>query len=131
LTALNEGENLLYRSRDMRTPADTECKHYYGDFHRGRNIQECRLAPTNPNSLPWRPEDCAKCPVPSILRANGSPDMALTLTIKKGFLGIGRRVEVAAFCQKHTIKIEEPPLGCPQCNAERPGLAVLFGESNS
>ena len=114
----------------MRTPAGSECQHYYEDFFRGRELQECRLARTNPASLPWQPQDCAKCPVPAIVRANGSPNMVLTLTIGKGLLGIGRRVEVEAFCQKHMVDIQEPPVGCPQCNSERPGFSALIGESD-
>ena len=114
----------------MRTPAGSECKHYYEDFNRGREIQECRLARLNPASLPWQPSDCAKCPVPAILRANGSPDMILTLTIRRGFLGLGRTIETTAFCRKHKMDIDEPPIGCPQCNAERPDLRALFGESD-
>ncbi len=112
----------------MRTPAGSECKHYYEDFHRGREIQQCRLNRLNPASLPWKPQDCAKCPVPDYLRANGNPDMALKLSIEKGFLGLGRTVRVSASCHKHLIEIKEPPIGCPQCNAERSDLASLFGE---
>jgi hypothetical protein len=115
----------------MRTPAGSECKHYYEDFNRGREIQQCRLARLNPASLAWLPGDCAKCSAPAILRANSSPDMTLTLTIKRGFLGIGRRVELSAFCSKHMTAIDEPPVGCLQCNAERPSLEALFGERNS
>ena len=115
----------------MRTPAGSECKHYYEDFNRGREIQQCRLARLNRASLAWRPDDCTRCPVPAILRANSSPDMTLTLTIKRGFLGIGRRVELSAFCSKHMTAIEEAPVGCPECNAERPSLEALFGERDS
>jgi hypothetical protein len=113
----------------MLTPAGSECQHYYEDFNRGREIQQCRLARLNPESLPWQPSDCARCPVPAILRANSSPDMALTLTIQKRFLGLGRVLQVTAYCKKHDVVIEEPPVGCPQCSAERPGFADLFGET--
>ena len=112
----------------MRTPAGPECHHYYEDYNRGRDIQLCRLARLNPNSLPWEPADCAKCPVPAILRANGSPHLELTLTIGKGFLGLGRGIEVQAFCEKHQIEIKEPQVGCPVCNSERPDIATLFEE---
>ena len=112
----------------MITPAGTECPHYYQDFHRGRDVQECRLAQANPDSLAWQIKDCSNCPVPKILRANGNPDMILTLTIKRGLLGIGRKLKVTAFCRRHKIEIKEPPVGCSQCNAERPGIAELLGE---
>ena len=53
----------------MRTPAGTECPHYYEDFHRGRSTQECRLIDRNPQSLPWTEAVCEKCSVPAIVRA--------------------------------------------------------------
>jgi hypothetical protein len=106
----------------MKTPAGKECPQYYADFNRGRNIQECRLANRNPESAPWHPGDCARCPVPDIVRANASPTMRLKLTIKAGFLGIGRRNIVEAFCEKHSIRIDDPFVGCPKCNSERSGF---------
>lgn len=110
----------------MKTPAGTECKYYYQDFHRGREIQECRLAQRNEESLEWQPSDCEKCIVPEILWANASPDLRLRVTIKKGLLGLGRRVEVQARCEKHNHLIEDPITGCQDCAAERPGLDVFF-----
>lgn len=109
----------------MRTPAGKECKHYYEDFNRGRNIQECRLAKANPDSLPWRPEDCSKCPVPDILQANASPDMELTLTIKPRFMGFGRKLEVSAWCIRHKTPIEDPYVGCPLDAKEKSGLDIF------
>lgn len=109
----------------MRTPDGKECRYYHADFHRGRNLQECRLANENPNSEQWHPKDCRICPVPQILNANASPDMQLQLTIKSGLLGLGRKMNVTAQCLKHRIPVEDPFTGCPQCNAERPGLDVF------
>lgn len=109
----------------MRTPAGKECRHYYEDYYRGRDVQECRLLKLNPDSLPWRPEDCSKCPVPEILNANASPDMKLTLQIDSRFLGMGRKISVTAWCERHNIPIEDPFVGCPMCNAERPGLDLF------
>ena len=90
----------------MRTPAGQECPYYYEDFARGRSIQECRLVEGNPKSAPWRPKDCARCPVPDILRANASPDLHLTLTIKPVLLGFVRQMQVEARCDRHNIPIE-------------------------
>jgi hypothetical protein len=110
----------------MRTPAGKECRHYYQDFHRGRAVQECRLAGQNPSSMNWRPHDCSSCPVPDILNANASPDLELKLTIKPRLLGLGRQLEVKASCIKHHIEIADAFVGCEQCNAERPGLDVFW-----
>ncbi|HVU14229.1 MAG TPA: hypothetical protein VHD90_23280 [Phototrophicaceae bacterium] len=109
----------------MRTPAGKDCRFYYADYNRGRNLQECRLIKNNPESLPWHPSDCAMCPVPDILNANASPDMELTLTVKPRLLGLGRKLEVTAYCRRHHVKIDDPYVGCPQCHDERPGLDVF------
>lgn len=110
----------------MRTPAGKECRYYYEDFHRGRELQECRLINQNPESLPWRPFLCARCSVPDILNANASPNLELELTVKPVLLGLGRRLEVKAACSRHNRAIEDPHVGCPECNAERPGLDVFW-----
>lgn len=109
----------------MKTPAGRECKHYYEDFVRGRDVQECRLIKANPNSARWQPSDCFKCPVPDILNANASRDMELTLTVKKGFMGFFRRLEVTAYCLKHDLPIADPYVGCPKCAESNPGLDVF------
>lgn len=109
----------------MKTPAGRECHHYYEDFHRGRNRQECRLLLHASRQAAWRPTDCARCPVPDILWANASPNLRLAATINTGFFGIGRHVSVTAMCKKHDTIIEDPFVGCRQCAQERPTLADL------
>jgi hypothetical protein len=95
----------------MNTPAGKECKHYYEDYHRGRNVQECRLVKQNADSERWHPNDCRKCPVPDILMANADPDMELTVTINRGFMGFGRNIEVTAKSLKDGTVIEDPYVG--------------------
>jgi hypothetical protein len=109
----------------MRTPAGKECRFYYQDYNRGRDLQECRLIKENPTSLPWRPNYCASCPVPDILNANASPALELKLTISPRLLGLGRKLDVTATCLRHRILIEDPYVGCLKCNEERPGLDVF------
>ena len=112
----------------MQTPAGKECSHYYEDFNRGRNIQECRLVQANPESMPWRPKDCARCPVPDILLANASPDMKLTLTIRPALLGFVRQFKVDAWSLKYDEPIENPYVGHPRDIEENPALK-LFREA--
>ncbi len=114
----------------MRTPAGKECPHYYQDFHRGKSVQECRLANQNPASLDWKPGDCSRCPVPEILNANASQFLELKLTIRPRLLGLGRNLEISASCVKHHTVIQDAYVGCPQCNAERPGLDVFWQALN-
>lgn len=110
----------------MRTPAGKDCRYYLQDFHRGRNLQECRLEKENPASRRWKPTDCATCPVPDVLLANASPNLALTLTIKAKMLGMGRQLVVSAECSKHHTTIADPFVGCLECNRERPGLDAFL-----
>ena len=60
----------------MRNPYGAECKYFYGDYHRGRNLEECSLLKSA--SITWRKDYCKKCPVPSILRANACEYMVLS-----------------------------------------------------
>ena len=112
----------------MQNLAGRECHFYYEDYHRGNDVQECRLIDNNVESAPWKPKDCATCPVPSILQANSSPDLVLKGSVAKGFLGINRHVHVDAFCSLHLIDVPKPQVGCPQCALDKPGLRELFGE---
>lgn len=112
----------------MITPAGKECRFYYENFHRGRSDQECRLVDANPKSPTWQPSDCRSCPVPDILKSNSNPDLILEATVTKGFLGMGRKVEIKAFCSKHLIDVPKPAAGCPMCAKEKPGLSQLFGD---
>jgi hypothetical protein len=109
----------------MRTPSGKLCKHYFEDYHRGRDIQECRLIKENPASYRWRPEDCQKCTVPSILDANASPNMELTLTIGSRLFGFGRKMTVTARCTRHNIPIDDPYIGCLKDIEDRPGLDLF------
>lgn len=110
----------------MRTPSGRDCRHYYEDFNRGRNLQECRLIKQNPESLRWKPRFCDSCQVPDILNANASPNLELTLSVVPVMLGLGRRLKVSATCIRHRVNIQDPFVGCPVCNQERPGLDVFW-----
>jgi len=102
----------------MRTPAGMECKYYYEDFNRGRDIQECRLVDLNPRSEPWRPNLCRTCPVPAILRGNACPNMVLGGWVGRRWLLI-RQVRVAARCTLTEQPVVDPMIGCGQCHEAR------------
>ena len=110
----------------MKTPAGKECKYYYGDFHRGRNVQECRLIARNPDSPPWRPALCYTCPVPEILQANQSDTLKLDGKVVKKFFGLKQTVEVTGWCSNCFSEIPDPKLGCPNCDRrDRPSILDL------
>jgi hypothetical protein len=99
----------------MQTPTGRECKFYYGDFHRGRNVQECRLIERSQDSLPWKPALCQSCPVPDILRANASETLVLDGRVVKKFLGFKQQVEVTGWCSNCFSEVPDPIQGCPNC----------------
>jgi len=99
----------------MRTPAGKECKYYYGDFHRGRSVQACRLIEQNPDSAPWHPKLCTTCPVPEILRANSASTLKLDGRVEKKFFGLRQEVVVTGWCTECFREIVNPKLGCPAC----------------
>lgn len=102
----------------MITPAGTDCRFYYEDFNRGRQVQECRLIAQNPRSAMWRPRLCQTCPVPAILRANACPNMVLEGWIGRRWLLV-RQVMVRAHCALTRQQVEDPYVGCGHCHEAR------------
>jgi hypothetical protein len=107
----------------MRTPYGAECKHYYADFNRGRRTQECRLPRRDRPSEKWTPDLCRACPLPRLLLANACPHLALSGHIDRGFLGLNRKMVVAASCPKSGGPVAEPAIGCGHCHDAEPPIA--------
>ena len=99
----------------MRTPAGQECPHYYADFHRSHRRQECRLLGRHPGPR-WEPSDCRLCPVPRLLLANACPHLRLEAVLHPGVIGLGRRIEVRAHCERSGTAVAEPEIGCGHCH---------------
>lgn len=99
----------------MRTPAGQECPHFYGDYYRGRNTEECRLLKLE--GLPWTRNLCKSCPVPGIARANSCAHMTLKPSITRPFYALFQsRIQVTAYCQKAARMVKEPHIGCGECH---------------
>lgn len=94
------------------------CRYFYGDYHRGRNREECRLIDANPNNtIPWKRNHCDSCPVPALVMTSNTPELVLEGEVKRKFLW--ERVQVTfAICQKHLIELADPHY-CPKCAAEQ------------
>lgn len=100
----------------MKTPAGQECPHFYGDYFRGRNAEECRLLKAA--GQPWNPALCRTCPVPDIARANSCEFMKLRATIGRPLSAVfQQRVQVSAYCEKTQRAVNEPHVGCGECHA--------------
>lgn len=99
----------------MKTPAGKECPHFYGDYYRGRNFEECRLLKLH--NLEWTRNLCATCPVPEIALANACEHMRLTPRLVRPFsAAFQRRVQVNAHCEKTHRSVAEPQIGCGECH---------------
>lgn len=107
----------------MSAPKPVNCRYYFADYHRGREIEECRLIKRNPDSRPWRRSLCDSCPVPDILLSTNCQEIALEATVKRRF-GLLDRVEVYAVCARHYLELDDP-LYCPQCAAEQTRSAEI------
>jgi len=100
----------------MKTPAGKECPHFYGDYYRGRNVEECRLLKAQ--GLQWTRDLCFTCPVPEITRANSCQYMKLKVKIARPITAMfQRRVLVNAYCEKTKRDVPEPQVGCGECHA--------------
>ena len=105
-----------YNSNTMRTPAGTECPYFYGDYFRGRNVEECRLLRTAGEH--WTRDLCRTCPVPGIARANSCEYMKLSPKVTRPLEALlQRRVKVSAYCEKTKRNVAEPHIGCGECHA--------------
>ncbi len=100
----------------MRTPYGKECKHYYADYYRGKETQECRLLLRNPASALWKPALCQTCSVPDILVANLCPNLALEARVGKAAFGLVHRVEVKGRCREYGVEVAKPKVGCGKCH---------------
>jgi len=100
----------------MKTPAGTECPHFYGNYFRGRSQEECRLIGVAPPPNHWTPDLCRTCPVPGITRANACPHLILNASVAKTFLGLRRQVKINAHCTKSHKDVAEPQVGCGECH---------------
>lgn len=100
----------------MKTPAGKECPHFYGDYFRGRNMEECRLLKASGEI--WTRDLCATCPVPEISRANACQYMQLRAKVTRPLsAAFMRRVQVQAYCEKTQKNVSEPQIGCGECHA--------------
>lgn len=111
----------------MRTPAGIECRYFYGNYFRGRNIEECRLIGNAASPHHWTRDLCKQCPVPGILRANACPNIVLEGTVSAGILGHFRKVQVSAFCTRSNNAVAEPEVGCGLCHP----LASVFTDKET
>lgn len=100
----------------MKTPYGRECPHFYGDYFRGRNVEECRLLAASKQE--WTRDLCKFCPVPGIAQANACEFMKLNARVTRPLsAAFMKRVQVAAYCDKSKKNVAEPQVGCGECHA--------------
>lgn len=100
----------------MKTPAGKECKYFYGNYFRGRSLEECRLLKVFGEH--WSPALCETCPVPGIQLANACEFLQLRAEIIRPFSAVFKqRVQITAFCDKTNRLVPEPHVGCGECHS--------------
>lgn len=72
----------------------------------------------SPESAPWHPQLCFRCPVPDIVTQPGSRDVALEGRVRTRWWGLRREMEVSAVCTSHLRRLKRPQRGCPDCRRE-------------
>lgn len=99
----------------MRTPAGFDCKYFYGDYFRGRSVQECRLLQASGQK--WEASLCKTCPAPGIARANACEFQQLRAVVARPFsAAFTKRVQISAYCEKTQRSVKEPHVGCGECH---------------
>ena len=99
----------------MRTPAGKECSHFYGDYYRGKNVEECRLLQASNER--WSADLCNTCPVPGIELANACEYLKMNGIVERPFSALfQRRVQVSPYCKKTERHVSEPHIGCGECH---------------
>lgn len=100
----------------MQTPFGKECRYFYGDYHRGKNHEECRLLEPTISARKWTSKLCKSCPVPSIILANACQFMVFKGQVSEGILGLGKSMKIKTFCEKSQRFVTEPQIGCGECH---------------
>lgn len=99
----------------MKTPAGKECKYFYGDYFRGRKLEECRLLKASGEQ--WTADLCRTCPVPAISQANACEFLQLRASVTRPLAAaFQRRVQISARCEKTARAVPEPQIGCGECH---------------
>ena len=99
----------------MGKPVD--CPYFYADYHRGREVETCRLIERNrENRRAWRRALCDRCPVPGILRVSTCQHLALEAAVQRR-LGLIDQVTVYAVCTQHLDELRDPK-HCRKCEEE-------------
>jgi hypothetical protein len=98
----------------MLTPAGKECRYFYGDYHRGRKVEECRLLESI--NLDWMPYLCEKCPIPDILLANSCEHLEFRPRLERQLLILKPQIKISSYCKKSKTIVDEPRIGCGQCH---------------
>ena len=111
----------------MLTPAGKECRYFYGDYYRGRSVEECRLLKNSTPEIEWKADYCKSCPVPEISLANACSHMVLEPRLARSLPFGNKRLKVKSYCTKTLREGFDPHIGCGECHI----LPQVFTERES
>ena len=107
----------------MKTAFGADCSYYYEDLHRGRDMRECRLLHATREN--WSYRLCQRCPVPRWQQSNSCSHLLYSGRATRGFLGLGKRMVVSAWCDQAAVEVVAPEVGCGQCHLDNPVMQAL------
>jgi len=113
----------------MKTPAGKECKFFYGDYFRGRSVEECRLL--KDSGISWAAYLCQECPVPEIIQANSCTHQSLNPQLKRPVFFMRPQVLIEAYCNKAKKAVKEPRIGCGQCHPNLKEFVIAPNEPDT
>jgi hypothetical protein len=95
-------------------PKPVNCRYFYGDYFRGKEVEECRLLAANAkNQRPWRRSLCDSCPVPEVVISSNCRHLLLEAEVGRAWLRDRVQITFAA-CQKHMQELADAHF-CPEC----------------
>jgi hypothetical protein len=112
----------------MITPAGKECSFFFGDYHRGRNHEECRLLLDH--KLDWIQDFCQNCPIPGIQQANGCENLVFSPKIYRPLLILKQQIQIDTYCKKSNKRVKVPEIGCGECNPQFEFIMVEDNEND-
>lgn len=113
----------------MKTPAGKECEYFYGDYFRGRSLEECRLLKDHGHT--WSGYLCQECPVPEIKLANSCQHQKMTPSLKRPLFFMRPQVHIDAYCTNTQKVVTEPRAGCGQCHPNILEFVILPDDSDT
>ena len=104
----------------MTSPSPSRrCRFLFQDYHRGNEIQRCRLCRPPGQKESWGADVCRKCPVSKLLQADPCAHLALEGRIERRWMFF-RGMRVYSVCTARLREISQPASCQASCSDYQP-----------